>query len=828
MAGSKLKGIVIEIGGNTSKLGKALEDVNKHTRELQSELKGVESLLKMDPGNTELLAQKQQILTEAVAETTKKLETLKNAQEEVQAKWKNYAEAKPQLEAIAKEIADTEKQLKTLQKQQEQATRAFEKGEISEEQYKEITQAVKDTEEHLKALKNEQADLSKKVVNDEQYRDFQREIIATESKLSGLASQLRQTEDEINGVGDAADNSSGDLGDLGEAVQSGSDGFTVMKGALADLVSEGIQKALDAIGNLIDALFELSEATEEYQTMQAKLIGSAENFNYSLDFASEKYKQFYSYLGDDQMANNAVTNFMALQTSAGSLEKVMDSSIAVWTAYGDSIPIESLSESITETAQVGKVTGNLADALNWAGISEDFFNSQLEKCANTEERVNLIASTLNNTYGESKTIYDSLNGSILEHNRAEQELKHTQMQLGEAMRPVNTALTELKTQILVAITPLVIALAEAFLNLLTWLKEHPTVIYVIIGAVTALAVAFGVLAVAMAIQGIISAVSAAFSGLNLVMAALPAVLVAGLVAAIVASLIWLWNNCEAFRNFWIEMWEDLKTIVSSFLTFIVELPGKIADIIEDALQVVIDWGAEMIDSAISTGTQFVESLISQAQQLPGKFISAIQGTVSNVVQWGYNLISAAGSAITNMINHIIGIARQLPSMFVSIGQQIVNGIAQGFASMVGYLYNMVVSALNSLVSMARSVLQIRSPSRRFEKEVGGEIPAGVASGIEKNMGVAEDSVEEMADTLVQKAEVSMNGATLERKLSATFTTEDSSLSPDFSVLAGKLDNIYERLTRLQIVLDTGTLVGETIEKIDAGLATKQRLATRGA
>ena len=94
MAGS-LKGIVIEIGGDTTKLGNALEGVNKHTRSLQSELKGVEKLLKMNPGNTELLAQKQQLLTEAIAETTQKLNTLKGAQEEVQKKWEAFRVSLP-------------------------------------------------------------------------------------------------------------------------------------------------------------------------------------------------------------------------------------------------------------------------------------------------------------------------------------------------------------------------------------------------------------------------------------------------------------------------------------------------------------------------------------------------------------------------------------------------------------------------------------------------------------------------------------------------------------------------------------------------------------
>ena len=86
------------------------------------------------------------------------------------------------------------------------------------------------------------------------------------------------------------------------------------------------------------------------------------------------------------MATNAVTNLMGLQTSQESLTSLTDAAIGVWSAYGDSIPIESLTESMNETAQVGQVTGVLADALNWAGISEDDFNSKLANTNSTQER----------------------------------------------------------------------------------------------------------------------------------------------------------------------------------------------------------------------------------------------------------------------------------------------------------------------------------------------------------------------------------------------------------------------------------------------------------
>ena len=84
-------------------------------------------------------------------------------------------------------------------------------------------------------------------------------------------------------------------------------------------------------------------------------------------------------------------------------------------------------------------------------------------------------------------------------------------------------------------------------------------LYTVIASVLALAVAFGVFALAMAIQGIIAAVSAAFTALSGAMVALPVILVVALIGLIVAALVALWNNCEAFRNFWIGLWDGLKS-----------------------------------------------------------------------------------------------------------------------------------------------------------------------------------------------------------------------------------------------------------------------------
>lgn len=785
MAGG-IRGITVEIGGDTTKLGKALEGVNKNTRDLQKELKGVESLLKLDPGNTELLAQKQAILQEAISETAEKLDILREAQSQVEDQ--------------------------------------FSKGEIGADQY----------------------------------RDFQREIIATENKLEGFKA-------ELNGTGDAVE-------DVGNAAEQSSDGFTVMGGALADLVSSAIQGAISAIGDLIGSLLELSEATEEYRTMQAKLEGSADTFGYSFDFAKSKYEEFYKYLGDDQMATNAITNLMGLGTSTESVSKLAEGATAVWASYGDSIPIESLTESINETITVGKVTGTMADTINWAkdanenlgkalggnkeaqkaynealeeGLPvEDAFNEALAKITDEQERADVVAKFLNDTYGESKKTYDETAGSILEANDAELKLKETQAQLGEAVQPVNTALTTMKDQALQAITPLVESLANGFMNLYTWLQANPTVMTILTAVVIALATAFGVLATALAIQGLITGVTKAIAFLNTTLLANPIVLIVAAIAGLVAAFIYLWNNCEAFRQFWINLWNTVTTfcvnawnaissffsttvpqIINNVVTWFTQLPGQIWNAIIGAVSFVAAWGSSLLSTAISAASNMVSAVVSFVAQLPGRIYSAIQGAVSRVASWGAGLAAAGRSAIRNMISNVMSIASSLPGKFVSIGVSVIQGIQRGISSAVGGLYASIKSALSGLVDKAKAALGINSPSKVFANTIGIGIPEGIAKGIDDNADIAEASVQDMTDSLTDQA-LNLNGATINRKLSTTFAGGAVENAAN-SALLSKLDGIYERLNRLQIVLDTGTLVGETIDQVDAALANRQLLSARG-
>ena len=149
-------------------------------------------------------------------------------------------------------------------------------------------------------------------------------------------------------------------------------GFTLMDGVLSNVFANGISAATGKVTEFVGSLFELGDATEEYRSMMAK-VGRFCKFVwiFLLDLQKINIKRFYSYVKDDQMATNAITNLMGMKVSTEAVSNAADASIAVWSAYGDSIPIEGLTEAINESAIVGQVTASLADTINWAKRSNE-------------------------------------------------------------------------------------------------------------------------------------------------------------------------------------------------------------------------------------------------------------------------------------------------------------------------------------------------------------------------------------------------------------------------------------------------------------------------
>lgn len=127
MARNRIRGITVEIGGDTTKLDKALAGTNKQLSATQQALRDVERLLKLDPGNTELLAQKQRLLAQAAETTAKKLDTLKEAAQSANQALKEGKLDQGQYDALQRELAETEREMKSLEEQTKDSTSKLEK-----------------------------------------------------------------------------------------------------------------------------------------------------------------------------------------------------------------------------------------------------------------------------------------------------------------------------------------------------------------------------------------------------------------------------------------------------------------------------------------------------------------------------------------------------------------------------------------------------------------------------------------------------------------------------------------------------------------------------
>ena len=138
MAGTKVRGITIEIGGDTTGLSKALTSINKEIGSTQRQLKDVEKLLKLDPTNTELLEQKQRLLGDRIGETKTKLEALKQAQAQVGEELKKTGEGQEQYDALTREIISCENELKNLEKQAIESNTALNNISVAGEKLQEV------------------------------------------------------------------------------------------------------------------------------------------------------------------------------------------------------------------------------------------------------------------------------------------------------------------------------------------------------------------------------------------------------------------------------------------------------------------------------------------------------------------------------------------------------------------------------------------------------------------------------------------------------------------------------------------------------------------
>lgn len=439
-----------------------------------------------------------------------------------------------------------------------------------------------------KALKMAQLQYANYVVKGEESSDAARELAG---QIEGLSrdlnankNALKQAEQAAERLADGYDEADQSAGDLGDSASKSKGGFTVMKGAISNLVSSGIQFLISKAGEAIGALMGLAESTREYREDMGKLETAWESAGKSTDLATDTYKNFYSVLGEEDRSVEAVNHLAKFVDTERDMQKWTDICTGVWGTFGDSLPIEGLTEAANETAKVGQVTGPLADALNWAGVNEDKFNESLAKCGSEQERAALITETLNGLYSEAATNYRENNASIIDARMATSDFTDAQAELGEKMEPLTTIFENFKTKALMAITPYIALVIEKLMQF--GQQAMPVVISVLNQVRPILSTIFSALgSIVSVIMNILSTVlppivsflqSVVIPAIRIVANVISAVLGAALNALqpVIDGVTQTFNGLitflqGVFTGNWRQVWEGVKTIFSGiFNTFV--------------------------------------------------------------------------------------------------------------------------------------------------------------------------------------------------------------------------------------------------------------------
>ncbi len=268
--------------------------------------------------------------------------------------------------------------------------------------------------------------------NTEQAKKLAREI----GELSG---DLKNNKIRLDAAEKAADKLAGGLDDAGDEARDAGDGFTVMKGAVANLVSGGIQKLIDKAGEAMSTIYGLSASTREYREDISKLKTSFETAEYTAEAGTKVYKELFSVFGEEDRAVEAAQQIAALAQNENEMTRMTRIATGAWAKWGDSLATESLMEAMNSTAKIGVVQGTLADALEWCGVNLDAYNEKLAGLDTESERSAVILNTLDDLYAGAAKNYRKNNAGIMDARLAQSDYNDTLAAMGAKIEPATAA-----------------------------------------------------------------------------------------------------------------------------------------------------------------------------------------------------------------------------------------------------------------------------------------------------------------------------------------------------------------------------------------------------
>lgn len=503
------------------------------------------------------------------------------------------------------------------------------------------------------------------------------------AEISKLKSTIGKAEKEVSS--------------FGEQVKKQSANVDKNIKAMGDAIGKGMKLAGVAIAGAATALIGASAATAEYRAEQAKLQTAFETAGASVEQAKTTYNDLYRVLGDSGVAVEAANHLAKLTTNQQELSQWTTICQGVYATFGDSLPIEGLTEAANETAKTGALTGVLADALNWAGVSEDAFQEKLDKCNTEAEREQLIRETLNGLYTDAAANYEKNNAALLAQNEAQARLQENLAAVGAALQPVHTALTNLAAQALAAIMPYIQSFVDnylpGFIDLLSqigeglksafeWATQHKELLAVLATALGVVVAAIGAYNAITAIKNAMDAaqvatlgglITAKLASAAATMAALaPYILIVAAIAAVIAIIVLCVKN-----------WDKIKETV-------VKVANIIWTKVKEMAEKVVKWFEEMKEKTIAKVIEIKDNITEKFNAIKQSISDKVNEAKKAVVNKFNEIKSSISSAVSGAYNTV-------KSFFGNIGSSI-SGAVSGAYNSVNNTFNNMYSTISSKVS----------------------------------------------------------------------------------------------------------------------------------
>lgn len=693
---NRIKGITVEINGDTTKLSKALESVNKNIKSTQTQLKDVEKLLKLDPTNTELLSQKQKLLADAVSSTKDKLETLKTAAKQANTALANGDITQEQYDALQREIIETEHELQSLEQQAKQSGTALTQMAQTGEKLKTVGTNISNAGQALLPLTGVVMGLGTAAVKTGM--DFDAAMSKVSSVSGATGEELQSLRDKAREMGSKTKFSASEAA---EAMN-----YMAMAGwKTTDMLSgiDGVMNLAAASGEdlattsdiVTDALTAFGLTAADSGHFADVLAAASSNANTNVSMMGETFKYAAPVAGSLGFSVEDTAEAIGLMANAGIKSTQAGTSLrSVMTALAGEVKIcgESIGEVEIQTTNADGSMRELSDILAdcrtaFSGLSESEQASAAQALVGKNAMSGFLA-----LMNAAPADIEKLSGAISDCDGTSLKMAETmQNNLAGQLTILQSALQELAISFSDILMPTVRDIVSKIQSLVDKFNSLDERTKTIIAKVAVLVAALGpALIVTGKLTSGIGTVLSILPKVAAAMGGLPVLAVTAAIAGLAGAFLAFEKSGKSVSDFF----DGIQTKISSFLS-------SVSSFISENLPGIISSFVEIIPEFASFASEFITSLIGFISELLPQLIPVAVTLIDTLLQGLISALPALIDGALQIINALVtGITQNLPIIVNSALQIImtlINALVQNLPLIINAAVQLITSLVNGLI-----------------------------------------------------------------------------------------------------------------------------------